>query len=134
MRLQRWDAHMIRLLRSNKSFRTLVVSVSAPRPSRQSSYLMDKYINRFVQRHSLPVGHGQEPEAHADVEPFTHADAVERLRILLGARSLILLGLTHSCNEKRMQLHKKKTFIRLQMRACLKWIDCMQKEHIFNKV
>lgn len=61
---------------------------------------MDKYVNRFVQWHSLSVAHGQEPEAHADVEPFTHANPVERLRILLGARSLILLGLTHSCNEE----------------------------------
>lgn len=43
------------------------------------SYLMDKHIDRFVQWHSLSVGHGQEPETHADVEPFTHADPVERL-------------------------------------------------------
>lgn len=59
---------------------------------------MDKYVDRFFQRHSLPVRHGQEPEAHADVEPFAHADSVERLAVFLGARSFILLGLTHSCN------------------------------------
>ena len=61
---------------------------------------MDKHINRFVQGHSLSAGHGQEPEAHADVEPFAHADPAESLWVLLGARSLILLGLTHSCTEK----------------------------------
>jgi len=40
---------------------------------------MDKYINRLVKWHSLPVGHGQEPEAHADVEPLANAKPVERL-------------------------------------------------------
>ena len=73
---------------------------------------MDEHINRFVQGHSLSAGHGQEAEAHADVEPFAHADPAESLRVLLGARSLILLGLTHSCTEKERgekctQLEKK---------------------------
>lgn len=68
--------------------------------SREQSYLVDEHIDRLVQWHSLSVVHGQEPEAHADVEPFTHPDPVQRRRILFGARSLVLLGLTHSCNDK----------------------------------
>lgn len=60
---------------------------------------MDEHIHRLFQRLSLPAGHGQEPETHADVEPFTHTDPVERLWILLGTRSFILLGFTHSYDE-----------------------------------
>lgn len=75
-----------------------VITVSAQVAG--GSYLMDEHVNRFVERHSLSVGHGQEPKAHADVEPFTHADAVEGLRVFLGARCLILLSFAHSCKEK----------------------------------
>lgn len=67
------------------------------------SYLMDEHINRFIQRHSLSVGHGQEAEAHADVEPLAHAGAVEGLRLFLGARPLVLLGLTHSCKNRERE-------------------------------
>lgn len=66
----------------------------------EGSYLMNEHIDRFVERHSFSAGHGQEPKAHADVEPFTHADAVEGLRVFLGARCLVLLGFAHSCKEK----------------------------------
>lgn len=60
---------------------------------------MDEHVDRLVLRNSLPVGHGQEPEAHADVEPFTHAVPVVGRRAFLGARPLILLGFAHSCND-----------------------------------
>lgn len=61
------------------------------------TYLMDKDINRFIQRHSLSIGHGQEAEAHTHVKPLTHAFPV---RLFFGARSLIFLHLTYSCIEK----------------------------------
>lgn len=44
---------------------------------RCGSYLMDKHVHRFVQRRSVPAGHGQKPEAHADVEPLAHPGSVE---------------------------------------------------------
>lgn len=70
---------------------------------------MDEHINRFIQRHSLSVGHGQEAEAHADIEPLAHAGSVEGLRLFLGARPLVLLGLTHSCkNKKRRRVDSLK--------------------------
>lgn len=69
---------------------------------------MDKHINRFVQRHSLSVGHGQEPEAHADVEPLAHPDPVEGLRVFLCARSLISLRLAHSCKFNICSLFSSK--------------------------
>ena len=68
---------------------------------------MDEDIDRLLQRLSLPGGHGQEPEAHADVEPLAHADAVEGLWVFLDARSLIFLGLTNSCGGKvSVKLHR----------------------------
>lgn len=68
---------------------------------------MDEHIDRFFQRDPLPGGHGEEPEAHAHVEPFTDAHPAQGRGPLLGARRLVLLGLTHSCNEKRA-IRKKR--------------------------
>lgn len=61
-----------------------------------SSYLMDEHVHRFVQLHSVPAGHGQEPEAHAHVEPLTHPRPVEGRGVLLRARSFILLSFANS--------------------------------------
>lgn len=88
---------------------------------------MDEHINRFVQRHSLSVGHGQEAEAHADVEPLAHAGAVERLRILLGARPLVLLGLTHSCKDTKKG--GKKTVVELLKKSFAR-AECVRKNLI----
>lgn len=66
----------------------------------RGAHLVDKDIHRLVQRHSLPLGHGQKPKAHADVEPFTHAGSMEWLRILLCARSFVFFCLAHSCGWK----------------------------------
>lgn len=66
---------------------------------------MDEHINGFIQRHSFSIGHGQEAEAHANIEPLAHAGSVEELRLLLGVRPFVLLGLTHSCkNQKRRRV------------------------------
>jgi len=64
-----------------------------------SSYLMHEHVHGLVERDTLAVGHGQEPEAHAHVEPLAHADPAERLRVFLGAGTLVLLGLTDACDR-----------------------------------
>lgn len=53
---------------------------------------MDEHIQGGVQTDALPVGHGQEAEAHPHVKPFTESTSTERARVLLGARGFLLLG------------------------------------------
>lgn len=54
---------------------------------------MDEHIHGWVQTDVLPMGHGQEAEAHPHVKPFADPSATERARVFLGARGFLLLCL-----------------------------------------
>lgn len=57
------------------------------------AHLMNEYIESLLERCPIYVGHGQEPETHPDVEPFTHAAATRRTQILLRSSGFLLFVL-----------------------------------------
>lgn len=79
-------------------------------PTREPApYLVHEDIDGRVQRRAALGGHGEEAEAHADIEPLTDAGAVQRLGLVLGlgrvsGRLLARLrtwGETHRAAEPR---------------------------------
>lgn len=74
-----------------------------------ATYLVHEDIDGRVQRRAALGGHGEEAEAHADIEPLTDAGAVQRLGLVLGlgrvsSRFLARLrtwGETHRAAEPR---------------------------------
>lgn len=57
-------------------------STSSPKPA--AAHLVHEDIDGRVQRRAALGGHGEEAEAHADVEPFTDAGAMQGLGLILG--------------------------------------------------
>jgi hypothetical protein len=57
------------------------------------AHLMNENIESLLERCPIYVGHGQEPETHPNVEPFTHAAATRRTQILLRDSGFLLFVL-----------------------------------------
>ena len=52
--------------------------------------LMNEHIDRLLERCTVSIYHGEEPEAHSHVEPFAHAATSRRVHVFVcGCRFLL---------------------------------------------